>query len=82
MEKHPLNPTIICSDNLCRFNVGGGVYGLCQHPVLRKPMYFGGISRLYRSTCKAREDDTHGANNNDVDLEQSIDAFVLEDIAI
>ena len=49
------NEKILCSDSSCRFNVGGGYYGVCHHPAQLAPHYTGGIDRLYRSSCKARE---------------------------
>lgn len=49
------NEKILCSDGGCRYNSGGGYYGLCKHPSLDQPHYTGGIDRLYRSSCKARE---------------------------
>lgn len=51
------NRKVLCSDDGCRFNAGGGYYGLCQHPSLslQHYTYTGGIDRLYRSSCKARE---------------------------
>ena len=49
------NEKILCSDSGCRFNVGSGYYGVCHHPAQLAPHYTGGIDRMYRSSCKARE---------------------------
>ena len=49
---------VLCEDTGCKYN-SGGYYGLCTHPALDVPHYNGGIDRLYRSTCKAREPVLH-----------------------
>lgn len=55
MSNHPLNPAILCMDSACKHNSGGGYYGVCNHPMLETPQYFGGVDRIYRETCDLKE---------------------------
>lgn len=46
---------ILCTDDQCKHNGGGGYYGLCHHPDNLHKMPYCGIERSYVSTCKKRE---------------------------
>ena len=47
--------TICCSDEECKYRKGDGYYGLCKHPGLNSDSNYGGIDRILRETCKAKE---------------------------
>lgn len=50
-----MSKTVLCADNLCKHNNGGGYYGICNHPVVTHPIYTGGVDRLLMNTCPLRE---------------------------
>ena len=50
-----MSKTVLCADHLCKYNNGGGYYGICNHPVMTHPFYTGGVNRLLMNTCQLRE---------------------------
>ena len=46
---------VLCSDDCCRHNSGGGYYGVCHHPDNENRPAYCGIDRTYQSSCSRRE---------------------------
>ena len=46
--------TVLCADQLCVHNSGGGYYGVCNNPERTTTIYCG-IDRMYMSTCRCRK---------------------------
>ena len=60
--------TVLCEDTGCKYN-SGGYYGVCKHPSLESAVPYGGIDRIYKSTCSEREvtDNGYSVQSNEED---------------